>query len=522
MKSLGTIVARNSLFSLAGQVAVKLLSFAFTVFVVRRLGDATFGRYSTALAYVYLFAIFSDLGLGTYLVREVARDRSRIAELLSNVIVLRLLLSAGTVALIVGSAAALGRPGDALIGVFVAGCMLFAFAVQGPLDSVLIGRERLDYSAVFSVVTQLVFVGLGTVVLLRGLSYVWLLAAQLCSVLAAAALSVIVIRRLSTDGERRMEDGTGTGLKPGTGPSSILRPPSPRKWPGLVRAALPFGVIGFTIGLSYHLDTVLLSTYRSDAEVGWYRAAYNLIFTLTMISHAICLAHYPSLTRQRASMPQGLVRAYERALKYLFMLSIPIAVGTTILAGPIILNLYREGLAPAIVPLRILIWVLPLLFLSEFLGYIVIIADREQRAARALIVSTTCNVLLNLLLIPRFGYLAASVVTVITEAVLVGQYLWELRRELAGVRRVEVFDKPLLAALIMGLMLLALEVLEAPLSSQPVWLLARITLGGAVYVGVLWALRALGLEEVRFVVSALLRGRGPVAEADERAEVATL
>ena len=503
MKSLGTIVARNSLFSLAGQVAVKLLSFAFTVFVVRRLGDATFGRYSTALAYVYLFAIFSDLGLGTYLVREVARDRSRIAELLSNVIVLRLLLSAGTVALIVGSAAALGRPGDALIGVFVAGCMLFAFAVQGPLDSVLIGRERLDYSAVFSVVTQLVFVGLGTVVLLRGLSYVWLLAAQLCSVLAAAALSVIVIRRLS----------------PRKWPGLVL---SLRKWPGLVRAALPFGVIGFTIGLSYHLDTVLLSTYRSDAEVGWYRAAYNLIFTLTMISHAICLAHYPSLTRQRASMPQGLVRAYERALKYLFMLSIPIAVGTTILAGPIILNLYREGLAPAIVPLRILIWVLPLLFLSEFLGYVVIIADREQRAARALIVSTTCNVLLNLLLIPRFGYLAASVVTVITEAVLVGQYLWELRRELAGVRRVEVFDKPLLAALIMGLMLLALEVLEAPLSSQPVWLLARITLGGAVYVGVLWALRALGLEEVRFVVSALLRGRGPVAEADERAEVATL
>ncbi len=513
MTGLGTIVARNSLFSLAGQVAVKLLSFAFTVFVVRRLGDATFGRYSTALAYVYLFAIFSDLGLGTYMVREIARDRSRLADLLSNVIVLRLILSVGTVALIVGSAAASGRPGDVLVGVFVASCMLFAFAIQGPLDSVLIGRERLDYSAVFSVVTQLVFVGLGTLVLLRGLSYVWLLAAQLCSVLTAAALSVVVVRRLSTDGGRRTEDGSP--------PPFVLSRPSPRKWPGLVRAALPFGVIGFTIGLSYHLDTVLLSTYRSDAEVGWYRAAYNLIFTLTMISHAICLSLYPSLMRQRASMSQGLVRAYERALQYLFMLSIPIAVGTTVLAGPIILNLYREGLAPAIVPLRILIWVLPLLFLSEFLGYIVIIADREQRAARALIVSTTCNVLLNLLLIPRFGYLAASVVTVITEAVLVGQYLWELRRELAGVRHAEAFGKPLLAALIMGLVLLALEVLEAPLSGQAAWLAARVALGGAVYAGMLWALKVLGPGEVRFIASALLRGRAVAAEADERAEVAT-
>lgn len=512
MKSVGAIVARNSLFSLGGQIAVKLLSFAFTVFVVRRLGDATFGRYSTALAYVYLFAIFSDLGLGTYMVREIARDRSRMVELLGNVIVLRLLLSAGTVALIVGSAAALGRPGDMLIGVFVAGCMLFAFAIQGPLDSVLIGRERLDYSAVFSVVTQLVFVGLGTLVLLRGLSYVWLLAAQLVSVLAAAALSAIVVRR-------RLSSGGAAGEPPPL--STFFTRLAIRTWPGLVRAALPFGVIGFTLGLSYHLDTVLLSTYRSDAEVGWYRAAYNLIFTLTMISHAICLALYPSLTRQRASMPQGLVRAYERALQYLFMLSIPIAVGTTILAGPIILTLYREALAPAVVPLRILIWVLPLLFLSEFLGYVVIIADREQRAARALIVSTTCNVLLNLLLIPRFGYLAASVVTVITEAVLVGQYLWELRGELAGVRRAEVFGKPLLAALVMGFVLLLLEMLEAPLGNQPIWLAVRIALGGAVYAGVLWALKALGPEEVRFVTSALLRGQASVAEAEERAEVVT-
>jgi len=516
MRSVGAIVARNSLFSLGGQIAVKLLSFAFSVFVVRRLGDATFGRYSTALAYVYLFAIFSDLGLGSYMVREVARDRSRMADLLGNVIVLRLLLSAGTVALIVGSAAALGRPGDALVGVFVASCMLFAFAIQGPLDSVLIGRERLDYSAVFSVVTQLVFVGLGTLVLWRGLSYVWLLVAQLGSVLTAAALSAIVVRRHVRP------------LTPSPSPTKGAGGITVRAWPGLVRAALPFGVIGFTIGLSYHLDTVLLSTYRSDAEVGWYRAAYNLIFTLTMVSHAICLAHYPSLTRQRASLPQGLVRAYERALKYLFMLSIPIAVGATLLAEPIILTLYREGLAPAIVPLRILIWVLPLLFLSEFLGYVVIIADREQRAARALIVSTACNVLLNLLLIPRFGYLAASVVTVITEAVLVGQYLWELRRELAGVRHGEVFGKPLLAALVMGGALLTVEAVEAGawravplLSDPPLWLAARVALGGGVYVGVLWALKALGPEEVRFVVSALLRGREPAAEADERAEVAT-
>jgi len=497
------------LFGLAGQIAVKLLSFAFTVYVVRRLGDATFGRYSTALAYVWLFAIFSDLGLGTYMVREIAKNRSRMAELLGNVVALRLLLSVGTVALAVGSAAALGRPGDVLTGVFIAGCSLFGFAIQGPLDSVLIARERLDYSAMFTVANQLVFIGLGTLVLVRGLSYLWLLAAQLCGVLVAAALSAVAVRRLSVSG----------GQWAVAGPLTTARWITVRKWPGLLRAALPFGVIGFALGLSYQLDTVLLSTYRSDAEVGWYRAAYNLILSLTMISHAICLALYPSLTRRRVSMPQDMVRAYERALKYLFLLSIPIAVGTTILAGPIILNLYRQALAPAITPLRILIWVLPLLFLSEFLGYIVIIVDRERRAARALLVSTACNVLLNLILIPRLGYLAASVVTVVTEAVLVGQYLWELRGELAGIKRMEVFGKPLLAALVMGAVLMAIG--RIGLGSLAGWALAaQIMLGGAVYTGMLWLLKAFGPEELRLLTSALLRRQAAGAEAAESVEVA--
>lgn len=510
MKSLASVVARNSIFSLAGQIAVKALSFAFTVYVVRRLGDATFGRYSTALAYVGLFAIFSDLGLGVYMIREIARDRSRAAELATNVIALRLVLAAGTVALAVGSAALSGRPPDVLLGIFIAGCGLFAYAIQGPLDAVLMGRERLDYSALFGVITQLVFVALGAIVLLRGMSYVWLLLAQLIGVLTAALLSALAVRRLAVgDGQWTTDEGMLDVVRR---PLSIVRRLSPRLWPGLIRAALPFGVIGFALGLSYQLDTVLLSTYRTDAEVGWYRVAYNLVFTLTLLSHAICLALYPSLTRQRmnaASMPQGMVRAYERALKILFLLSIPIAVGATILAAPFILTLYGAGLERAIIAMRIVIWVLPLMFLSEFLGYIVIIVDRERRAARALLISTACNVLLNLLLIPRFGYLAAAIVTVATEAALVGQYLWELRSELEGVNRVEVFGKPLLAALVMGATLLALELAGADFRGfqNLGGLIACIALGGAVYFGALWLLKALGPDELRFVTSALFRRR---------------
>jgi O-antigen/teichoic acid export membrane protein len=55
MTSSSRIVAKNSLFSLLGQVSIKALSFCFSVFVVRRLGSEDYGQYSTALAYVLIF-----------------------------------------------------------------------------------------------------------------------------------------------------------------------------------------------------------------------------------------------------------------------------------------------------------------------------------------------------------------------------------------------------------------------------------------------------------------------------------
>ncbi|MES4792645.1 MAG: flippase, partial [Chloroflexota bacterium] len=82
---------------------------------------------------------------------------------------------------------------------------------------------------------------------------------------------------------------------------------------------------------------------------------------------------------------------------------------------------------PAVPVLQIVIWAVPLMFASEFLGYMVVVQGKESRVARAVLLSTSLNVALNILLIPRFGFIAAAIMTVLTEAVLVGQYLWFLR-----------------------------------------------------------------------------------------------
>jgi len=482
MSNFSRTVVKNSMFSLMGQIAIRALSFCFSVFVVRRLGGESYGQYATVLAYVSIFAIFSDLGLAAYALREIAKDPQKTSSFFSNVVALRLILSFLAVAMATGSAILSGRSPELVLGIFVASCGLFLYAVQGPLDMLLMAKERLDYSATFSVVHQLVFVSLGTIVLIRGDGVIGLIIASLCGVLAMASLSFVVIRR-HLGGLRWQID--------------------PSTWLCLIKAALPFATIGFALGLSYKVDTVLLQYFRGDAVTGWYNAAYRLIFMLMPISHAVNVSLYPSMVRQYAINPDRMVQIYNRALKYMFILTLPIAVGTTVLGDRIVLFLYSEEFSATILPLRILIWVLPLMFLSELLGNIVVVHNLENKVVRSVGVGTAVNLLLNLIFIPTFGLEAASVITVLTEAILVAQYLWLLRQEMASIDRVSAFLKPSLAAAFMGMATWAFRGWD---------LLVIVVTAVVIYLAGVVLLGVVDKKEVRFLRDLLNRREAAVLE----------
>src|SRR3954454_14857009 len=93
-------IVRNSAFSMVGQLAIRVLSVLFSIAIVRRFGSATFGEYSSVLAFVGLFSVLSDLGLGSWGTRAVAQDHARTSELVWRVATLRVVLSAVVSAII--------------------------------------------------------------------------------------------------------------------------------------------------------------------------------------------------------------------------------------------------------------------------------------------------------------------------------------------------------------------------------------------------------------------------------------
>lgn len=487
MHQLSRTVARNSILGIAAQIAIKVLSFGFSVLIVRRLGPEVYGQYAGVLAFGAVFVFIADLGLSPYLVREVANARSqpdaleRTSFLFGNVTRIRMLLAVLAAALMVTVAYLSGRPPTMVAAIALGTVGLFMYSIQGTSEAVLAGFERLDLSARAKVLNQAIFVVVGAIALWLSVGYFGLIAANL---LGIAAMTYACVR-----GVRRF------GVAFGRVAAS--------DWLPLIRAGLPFGVIAFTLGLSYKFDSVLLSIFRGDAETGYYNAAYNLVFSAVVFSNVLNTSLYPSLTRQAASDPTKLPAVYSRALRYLLIVALPVAVGTWALSDQLVTFLYRDGYLPAAAALRIVIWVTPLMFASEFLGYVVVIRRQERQVARAVVLSTGFNVLLNLILVPRLGLLAAAAMTVATEAVLVGQYLWLLRETIRELDWSRAFLRPLVAALLMGAVVL--EVRES------LGLLAVVPAALA-YATLIVTFGVVGRSEVAFL-GGLIRRPSPAVQA---------
>ena len=477
-RSLAAIVARNAAFVLGSQVVLKVLAFLFNVYIVRRLGDVHFGQYSAVMAYVAFFAIFTDWGMSPYAVREMAKDHSRTSWLLPNIVIIRVVLSLIITLIAPLSALWLGKEGDMVLGILIASAGLMIYAFQGPLDSVLVAHERLDYTSIFTMVNQLVFWGLGVLFLINGRGFIGLIIAHLAGVAVVALLSGWTLFKL------------GIG-------QLIL---SARRWPQLFLAALPFGVSGISYVFMQRFDTVLMSFVLTDAAVGWYNVPWTLINMVLLIAQSIAIAMYPSMVRNYAEDPESLPQVVWESIKYLLIVCLPIAVGGTVLADRIIITLYEETFANSIPVLRITLWALPSLFLLELLGRVASTLHLERPAARINMINAVITVLLNLILVPTLGILGAALAMVGGRTIRLVQYWRLIGNDWLVSQRWRPLLQITLAAAVMGMIVLLLR--QAPALAtfdSKVGLLVLIGTGAIAYVMALLASGGIERREIEFL-----------------------
>jgi O-antigen/teichoic acid export membrane protein len=225
-------------------------------------------------------------------------------------------------------------------------------------------------------------------------------------------------------------------------------------WKPTIREALPLSITSIFAIIVFRVDTVILSIIKGVEAVGFYNAAYRLMEALIFFPQVYTIAIFPVFSTLYVSSKKPLKTAYLKSFKYLTILSLPIAVGTTLLAQPIILLLFKTAYIPSILALQIVVWVLPFIFVNYIQGSLLTAMNRQITVLKITAASLALCVVLNLVLIPIYSFLGAAFVTVITEVFSVSLSFYVLSKLIAKVKVHEVVFKPAIACLAMALFIL--------------------------------------------------------------------
>lgn len=211
------------------------------------------------------------------------------------------------------------------------------------------------------------------------------------------------------------------------------------------------------------------------------------------------LALFPHLARLAAARSEALAATYALALKLLLLLALPLCVATFFVAPDLMRFLAGEEFLPgAGTALRLLIWFLPFSYVNGLIQYVLIAAGQQRLLTRAFALTFGFNLLANLLFTPRFGFVAAALITVASEVVLLLPFLWFLRRQIAPLPDPAIALRPAAAAIAMGGAGWALYTRLHGWPALAPWLAALG--GGLVYLIVLLLIGGIGPSERRLAL----------------------
>jgi len=386
-------LAKNTLYLTLASIAQKVIAFAYFSVVARYIGVEGTGSYFLALAVTGVMSVFADLGLTSVLIREVAKKGREPIEWVRNIVGIKLIAVPITLIATFIIPIFLNYDADITLLIRIAAFILVADTVTLSFYGVLRGLHSLKYEAIGIFTGQTIVAVVGSILLFTNTATIPLLIGVLLlgSTWNMFFSAFQVARKLTW---KALLPSYSMGFKP-------------------LKIALAFFLAAIFVKLYSYIDTITLSKVLGQSAVGIYAVAYKFTYAFQFLPLAFVASLYPTMS-QYSDDKDHLKKILLDAFWYMGLLGFPIVFGIFALSDQIILTVYGADYEQSIIALQILIFALIPIFLDFPVGSLLNATNRQTTKMVLMGITMLINLTANLILIPKFGVIGASIAGLIS------------------------------------------------------------------------------------------------------------
>lgn len=393
LQTLGSPVARNAGWIIAGRVARMAMDILVGLVTARYLGPSDYGLIHYAAAYTAFFYSLCTLGIHGVLVRELVEQPEKEGTVLGTALGLRAAAS-GLSALTIVSISFVADAGETttrlVVGAYALSALIQAFETfQYWFQARLQARVTACATVGACAVTTLYKVFL----LIRQKPVVYFALATSIEHLCMAVLLFACYRKL---GGRKLCFSTEYGRT-------------------LLKKSCHFILPGLMVAVYGQTDKLMLKHMAGSVELGYYSTAVSMSGAWCFVLGAIIQSMHPPIMEAFDRDRADFERKNRRLYALVFYLSAAVSLGLTLLGSVAVKLLYGQAYLPAVKPLRILTWYTGFSYLGVAREAWVVCMERQKDLKYIYVLSALVNVAVNLLLIPRWGASGAALASLLAQ-----------------------------------------------------------------------------------------------------------
>lgn len=385
----------NTSWMFAEQILRMVAALVVGIWVARYLGPEQFGVFSYAIAFASIFSSIAKLGLDGIVVRDLVREPDQRDLYLGTAFWLKLggaLVMLGAVALTM-QLTTNNRTENLYIFIIASGTIFQSFEV---VDFYFQSRILSKFVSICKLM-QLIISSL------LKLYFMFTGADLICFVLVAMADQFTLALALYF-AYRYQKLGRFYGRFDIRIAKQLLKD----SWPLIFSSLI--------IMIYMRIDQIMIKEMLGEREVGLYSAAVRLSEVWYFIPIIISSSLFPSIVNAKKISEKLYYTRLQRLYTLMVLLAIAIALPMTFLSDWLVTLLYGEAYSKAGQVLMIQIWAGVFVFLGVASSKWFISEELQKYLTINTIAGAIANILLNFLLIPRYGIYGAAIATVISQA----------------------------------------------------------------------------------------------------------